>query len=246
MALTATEEAQVKALIAQNAALLSLASSEPTIISKLAATKVSLADLTAASTVADSDLFLVRQGSTEKSLNAATLKANVIAAVPSPPPGIPIGASLEWNGTTAPASWMIEDGRSLSKITYPALFDVIGYTFGGSGDNFNIPNSINRVAVGATGLYGVGATGGSKDAVVVAHDHTINDPGHGHFIPNSEFGTAGYGNGGSITKATQNLGEGRLEAQANSTGISINSAGVSGTDKNMMPYISKLKIIKVL
>lgn len=73
MALTATEEAQVKALIAQNAALLSLASSEPTIISKLAATKVSLADLTAASTVADSDLFLVRQGSTEKSITKSVL-----------------------------------------------------------------------------------------------------------------------------------------------------------------------------
>lgn len=73
MALTATEEAQVKALIAQNAALLSLASSEPTIISKLAATKVSLADLSPATTVADSDLFLVRQGSTEKSITKSVL-----------------------------------------------------------------------------------------------------------------------------------------------------------------------------
>ena len=77
MALTATEEAQVKALIAQNAALLSLASSEPTIISKLAATKVSLADLTAASTVADSDLFLVRQGSTEKSVSRGVLASGI-------------------------------------------------------------------------------------------------------------------------------------------------------------------------
>lgn len=76
--LTATEEAQVKALIAQNAALLSLASSEPTIISKLAATKVSLADLTAASTVADSDLFLVRQGSTEKSVSRGVLASGII------------------------------------------------------------------------------------------------------------------------------------------------------------------------
>lgn len=79
MALTATEEAQVKALIAQNAALLSLASSEPTIISKLAATKVSLADLTAASTVADSDLFLVRQGSTEKSVSRAVFASSITA-----------------------------------------------------------------------------------------------------------------------------------------------------------------------
>lgn len=77
MALTATEEAQVKALIAQNAALLSLASSEPTIISKLAATKVSLADLSPATTLADSDLFLVRQGSTEKSVSRGVLASGI-------------------------------------------------------------------------------------------------------------------------------------------------------------------------
>jgi len=68
MSLNTTEEAQLRALIAQQAAILSLASSEPTIISKLAATKVSLADLTAATSLNDADLFLVRQGTTEKSV----------------------------------------------------------------------------------------------------------------------------------------------------------------------------------
>lgn len=75
MALTPTEEALVRDLIAQNAALLSLASSEPTILSKLGATKATLSDLTAVSTVADADLLLMRQGSTDKSLTAAILKA---------------------------------------------------------------------------------------------------------------------------------------------------------------------------
>jgi len=73
MALSSTEEAQTRALIAQQAAILSLASSEPTIISKLAATKVSLADLTAATSLGASDLFLVRQGTTEKSTALSVL-----------------------------------------------------------------------------------------------------------------------------------------------------------------------------
>jgi len=73
MALTTTEEAQTRALIAQQAAILSLASSEPTIISKLAATKVSLADLTAATSLSGADLFLVRQGTTEKSTALSVL-----------------------------------------------------------------------------------------------------------------------------------------------------------------------------
>jgi len=74
MALNSTEEALVRQLLDQQAAILSLAGAESTIISKLGATKVTLADLVAASSVADSDLFLVRQGTTEKSLTGAILK----------------------------------------------------------------------------------------------------------------------------------------------------------------------------
>jgi len=71
MALTTTEEAQTRALIEQNAALLSLAASEPTIISKLAATKASLSDLPAATVKNNTDLFLVRQGTEDKSITGA-------------------------------------------------------------------------------------------------------------------------------------------------------------------------------
>ena len=82
MALTTTEEAQVRQLIDQNAALLSLASNEPTIISKLAAAKISIADLTAASALNDADLFLLRQGTQEKSLTGTLLKAYAATVVP--------------------------------------------------------------------------------------------------------------------------------------------------------------------
>ena len=74
MALTTTEEAQVRQLIDQNAALLSLASNEPTIISKLAAAKISLADLTAATVINDADLLLLRQGTQEKACQVLSSK----------------------------------------------------------------------------------------------------------------------------------------------------------------------------
>jgi len=70
MALTTTEEAQTRALIEQNAALLSLAASEPTIISKLAATKASLSDLPPATVKNNTDLLLIRQGTEDKSITA--------------------------------------------------------------------------------------------------------------------------------------------------------------------------------
>lgn len=80
MALTAAEEAQTRELLAQQAAILSLADSEAAIISSLGATDVSLSDLTAATTVNDSDLLLVRQGVTDKSVSGAIIKG--LATVP--------------------------------------------------------------------------------------------------------------------------------------------------------------------
>lgn len=75
MALTPTEESQTRALLAQEAALLSLAGNEPTITSKLGAQKVNLSQLPAASTVADADLLLIRQGTTDKAMPASVIKS---------------------------------------------------------------------------------------------------------------------------------------------------------------------------
>ncbi|MCU7647182.1 phage tail protein [Pseudomonas piscis] len=56
----------------------------------------------------------------------------------------------------APESWALCDGKLLLVQEYPALYSVIGNTYGGtSGVNFNLPNLNGRVAIGAgqgTGL----------------------------------------------------------------------------------------------
>lgn len=80
-----------------------------------------------------------------------------------------------------------------------------------------------------------GETGGSKDAVVVAHTHTVSDPGHSHSGVgyNGAYGGSGYpGFDG---------GGDRILAQASgaaATGVSVNSSGVSGVNKNLQPYIT--------
>jgi hypothetical protein len=82
MAFTPTQEAQLLALIAQETAILSLAGNEPAIISNLGATDVSLSDLGSASSLADADLLLVRQGGTDKSISGAIVKAASTVTVP--------------------------------------------------------------------------------------------------------------------------------------------------------------------
>lgn len=55
--------------------------------------------------------------------------------------GLKIGSYLLWSSqSVTPAGFLVCDGRSLKKREYAELFTVIGYTYGGSGENFNIPN----------------------------------------------------------------------------------------------------------
>lgn len=84
MALTAAEEAQTRTLIAQQAAILALATNEPAIISNLGAVDVSLSDLVAASSLGDADLLFVRQGVTDKSIAWSAIKALIPPPATSP------------------------------------------------------------------------------------------------------------------------------------------------------------------
>lgn len=54
------------------------------------------------------------------------------------------GSVFEAFGSTAPAGTLECDGSSVSRTTYAALFAVIGTTFGGSGNSFNLPDYTPR------------------------------------------------------------------------------------------------------
>src|ERR1700722_13632862 len=56
--------------------------------------------------------------------------------------GLPIGGGCLWFTATPPANFLIADGSSVDTTTYAKLFAVIGYTYGGSGANFNLPPMI--------------------------------------------------------------------------------------------------------
>jgi hypothetical protein len=88
------------------------------------------------------------------------------------------GSIQMWPTGTAPSGYLLCNGSAVSAGTYPDLFSVVGYTFGGSAGSFLLPNYTNRMPYGTT----VGATGGSADAIVVSHTHTatVTDPGHAH------------------------------------------------------------------
>ena len=53
-----------------------------------------------------------------------------------------VGCITPYLGTkdNIPRGYLLADGASYKTTDYPELFNIIGYTYGGSGDTFNVPN----------------------------------------------------------------------------------------------------------
>jgi microcystin-dependent protein len=58
------------------------------------------------------------------------------------------GTIIAFAGATVPSGWQLCDGRSLDTTAFSALFGVIGYTYGGSGSTFNVPDLRGRTLAG--------------------------------------------------------------------------------------------------
>lgn len=82
-----------------------------------------------------------------------------------------------------------------------------------------------------TAIDTVGETGGSADAIVVSHTHSITDPGHTHTIGNSSGNNDASGVGPTPQSGTS------YTTNSSTTGISINSTGSSATNANLPPYV---------
>lgn len=127
---------------------------------------------------------------------------------------IPSGLIAIWSGSlgSVPSGWVLCDGTN------------------------STPDLRNSFILGAGNSYAVGATGGSTDAIVVSHTHSINDPGHFHNY--SAPTTPGGGGGGGLGSQTS------ANTDTKTTGISINTAGTSGSGANMPPYYALAFIMK--
>lgn len=153
----------------------------------------------------------------------ATSGVAAILNKPALPAAIPTGGIILWSGSTdtVPSGWHICDGTN------------------------GTPDLRDRFVVGAGNSYTVGATGGSKDAVVVSHTHSVTDPGHVH---QSQYDWRTPGSIDSNGAGSEIGGMGttyNYPTTSASTGISISSAGASGTNANLPPYYALAYIMKL-
>jgi len=66
------------------------------------------------------------------------------------------GTIIAYAGNSVPTGYLLCDSTQFSTTSYPALFALLGYTYGGTGAFFNVPNLVNNFIKGAT--QSVGAT----------------------------------------------------------------------------------------
>jgi microcystin-dependent protein len=84
-------------------------------------------------------------------------KGDTGAVGPQGPQGIPgtdfpfPGMISDYGGDVAPTGWYLCDGSSKTTAGDAALFAIVGYKFGGSGANFNVPDLRGRVTAGPDG-----------------------------------------------------------------------------------------------
>lgn len=58
------------------------------------------------------------------------------------------GVIKMYGGVIAPTGWLMCDGSLKAKVTYADLYTALGYTYGGSGDNFRLPDMRGRTPMG--------------------------------------------------------------------------------------------------
>jgi len=158
----------------------------------------------------------VLQDASNVTINTYDNIAGIITSIPTSNTTLPAGCIIIWSGSTGsiPSGFVICDGTN------------------------GTPDLRNSFVLGAGNSYTVGQTGGSTDAIVVSHTHTVTDPGHLHNIASSGSGTIAndspVGATGASTATTASA----------TTGISLVSAGTSGTNANMPPYYALAYIQK--
>ena len=129
---------------------------------------------------------------------------------------IPSGLIAIWSGSTGsiPSGWTICDGTN------------------------GTPDLRSSFIIGAGSTYSVGQTGGSADAIVVSHTHTVTDPGHKHNIASTGSGAIAndspVGATGASTTTTDSA----------TTGITLQTTRTSGTNANLPPYYALAFIMK--
>jgi microcystin-dependent protein len=161
-----------------------------------------------------------------------------------------VGEIRMFGGNFAPAGWMTCDGQLLAISQFETLFNLIGTTYGGDGqETFALPNLAARVPVHQGTALGnnfiIGQIGGTSQVTLTtaqmpSHNHPLNATSSGQqqapsgtSLPADATPTNSEVYGPPGTGATQLIGN------------TITTTGSSLPHDNMQPYLAITFIISL-
>lgn len=132
-----------------------------------------------------------------------------------------------------PQGYLSCDGQLVSQAQYPALFAILGTTYGGGGGEFALPNLNGRAAVGTgqgPGLsnYPLGAQGG-QEQVTLQEEHL---PRHTH----STLSVPGTANSANPAHAAPAMGAALYGPQPTAE-HTLTATGAGQPHNNMQPSL---------
>jgi microcystin-dependent protein len=146
-----------------------------------------------------------------------------------------VGEIRLFAGNFAPAGWLLCQGQELPIADYDVLFNLIGTTYGGDGQNtFALPNLASRIPVHAGPGYTLGQTGGVEQVTLT----TAQLPAHTHVAQGaSATGTSASPANALWASGTYNA----YSAQAPDAAMAPNAVAASGGNQphdNMPPFLA--------
>jgi len=160
-----------------------------------------------------------------------------------------VGEIRMFGGSFAPAGWAFCNGAIISISENDVLFNLIGTTYGGDGQQtFALPNLQGRVPVhmgqsGGNSNYVIGQVGGSETVTLT----TQQIPAHNH-LPQANSGTGtSTGPGNNVWAAQPALLQYNPAGSEDSPlrNNAIQPAGGSQPHDNMIPYLAISYIISL-
>src|SRR5262249_12212097 len=146
-----------------------------------------------------------------------------------------VGEIRMFAGNFAPAGWSFCNGALLPIDQNPALFQLIGTTYGGDGQTtFALPNLQSRVPIHVGPGFALGQTGGTESVTLT----TSQIPAHSH-VPQCNSGGGGQSSPGGGVWAVPSSGTMYTDVAPTlaMNPAAIGSTGGSQPHDNMIPFL---------
>jgi len=160
--------------------------------------------------------------------------------------GVNTGLVIPWSSASIPSGFLECNGQSVSTTTYAALFAVIGYTYGGAGASFNVPDLTDRTVVNKSNTKNLAQTGGANTVTPTgnvggnAGNTTLTTSqiaAHTHSTVTASMGVYGDGSAGGLGSTTNTGGGG-------AHGHTLSATFTGSASSVLQPYLVLIYIIK--